>query len=94
VERMPEIGVRFHDAGSSRTQAALRALLERERAAGRIDAPDPHLAAAQFLELATAGVWRARLFGKLPEPPPHAEMELIVEAAVTVFLRAYGRDDG
>ncbi len=91
VERMPEVGARFYEAGSSRTQATLRALLERERDAGRFDAPDLQLAAAQFMELAGAGVWRPRLFGKMREAPTDEDMERIVASAVTLFLRAYGK---
>ncbi|EYD78214.1 Transcriptional regulator, TetR family [Rubellimicrobium mesophilum DSM 19309] len=59
-------------------------------AAGRLSLPDPELAAYQFLELANAGLWRKRLFGKAPEPPSPDAVEANAEAAVTMFLAAYG----
>ncbi|MBN2906203.1 MAG: TetR/AcrR family transcriptional regulator [Rhodobacteraceae bacterium] len=90
VDRMPEVGARFYDAGALRTQAALVPLFQREAAAGRIAVPDPGLAGFQFAELVTAGLWRARLFGKRRSPPARAEIETTVQAAVEMFLRAYG----
>lgn len=89
IERMPDVGVRFYDSGSMRVILALAGLLEREGAAGRLDVPDAQLASAQFLELASAGLWRARMFGKLPEPPCETDIARTVDAAVTVFMRAY-----
>ncbi|WP_417267644.1 TetR/AcrR family transcriptional regulator [Celeribacter baekdonensis] len=90
VDRMPAVGARFYDSGAVRTQMSLAALFEREHAAGRILIPDAKRAGVQFVELATAGLWRARLFGKRTTAPTSEEMNVTVEAAVDMFLRAYG----
>ncbi|WP_081381038.1 TetR/AcrR family transcriptional regulator [Rhodovulum sulfidophilum] len=91
VDRMPELGVRFYDAGALRTHTDLTDLLRREVAAGRLDLPDPVLASAQFIDLSGAGIWRARLFGKRPTPPGPDEIERTVDSAVRLFLAAYAR---
>lgn len=90
VDRMPAVGARFYDSGALRTQAALAALFQREHAAGRIITPDPRMAGIQFVELATAGLWRARMFGKKITAPSSEEIDFTVQAAVDMFLRAYG----
>jgi TetR/AcrR family transcriptional regulator of autoinduction and epiphytic fitness len=89
-ERMPDLGARFFDGVVSRLLGRLARLFERETAAGRLAVPDPDLAASQFVELASAGLWRRRLFGKAPVPPGRAAVEASADAAVRVFLAAYG----
>ncbi|AJE45445.1 TetR/AcrR family transcriptional regulator C-terminal domain-containing protein [Celeribacter indicus] len=90
VEKMPELGARFFTGGATQTQGQLRAFLEREVAAGRLRIEDPELASAQFVELATAGLWRPRLFGKIREAPDPAELDRVVSSAVHLFLARYG----
>lgn len=92
VDRMPEMGTRFYESGAARTHKALTALFEREIAAGRLDMPDPRLAGFQFIELAGAGLWRARLFGKLGTAPTPDEIDHSVLSAVEMFLRAYSAE--
>ncbi|MBL3568166.1 TetR/AcrR family transcriptional regulator [Rhodovulum sp. BSW8] len=94
VDRMPELGARFYEAAAQRTHDDLNALLRRERAAGRLDVPDPERASAQFIELTVAGIWRARLFGKRRTDPEPDEIEASVASAVQVFMAAYGRTSG
>lgn len=93
VGRMPELGRRFHDAGPAKMKARLRALFEREQAAGHIDLPDAHMASVQFVELISAGLWRGQLFCGAAHPATEAEIERTVDAAVDLVLRAYGRPD-
>lgn len=88
--RMPALAARFHESGARRTHGSLRRFLEREAEAGRLSLPDPGLAAQQFIELATAGLWRPRLFGVSGEPPSEAAVAACVDAAVAMFLGAYG----
>ena len=90
AERMPELGARFFDWGAGRAKEGLRQLFEREIAAGRLSLSDPELAAYQFLELASAGLWRKRLFGRALHPPTPEEVTANADSAVAVFLAAYG----
>jgi AcrR family transcriptional regulator len=89
AERMPELGARFYERGAGRARDGLRRLFEREIAAGRLSIPDPGLAAHQFMELASAGLWRQRLFGKAPTPPAPEAVEATADSAVAMFLAAY-----
>ncbi|MBP1806022.1 TetR/AcrR family transcriptional regulator [Rubellimicrobium aerolatum] len=93
AQRMPELGARFYDGGPKRTQDALAALLAREVEAGRLRIGDVTVAAAQFVALATAGIWRPRLFGKDPEPPSAEAVGVIADAAVAMFLAAHGVEE-
>ncbi len=86
VDRMPEVGVRFYEAAASRAHATLMRVLERETT---LTLPDTELAAHQMIELVTAGLWRKRLFARMPDPPSEAEIARVVDAAVMVFLAAY-----
>ena len=92
AERMPELGSRFFAGGAMRTQADLARYFERQVAAGHLTIPDPPLAAAQFVELATARLWKPRLFGKAPAPPTDHEIEASVAEALVLFLKVYGSD--
>lgn len=89
VERMPELGQRFYDAGATHFYGMLQDFLRREAAAGTLAIDDMELAAAQFVELAGAGLWRARLFGRRTEAPDAAEIDRASREAVRMFLAAY-----
>ncbi|MEI4472562.1 TetR/AcrR family transcriptional regulator [Frigidibacter sp. MR17.24] len=94
LERMPELGERFYAKGAERSKGALAAWMAAEVAAGRLAIPDVTLAASQFAELCTAGIWRRRLFGRETGPSSEAEMEAVVASAVRMFLAAYGTGQG
>jgi len=89
AERRPDIGARFYEGGAQKGHAALCTTLRSEIAAGRLDIPDPELAAYQFIELAAAGHWRKRLFGKATTAPAPEEIDKTADAAVELFLAAY-----
>ncbi|MBU2962695.1 TetR/AcrR family transcriptional regulator [Citreicella sp. C3M06] len=89
VDRMPELGVRFYDAGARHFLGCLTDFLSCEAKAGNLRIEDPELAAVQLVELSTAGTWRARLFGRRQDVPPEAEIEHTARAAVRMFLAAY-----
>jgi TetR/AcrR family transcriptional regulator of autoinduction and epiphytic fitness len=92
AERRPDIGIRYYEAGAEKGHAVLLGALHEEIAAGSLQIPDPALAAYQFVELAAAGHWRRRLFGKAAKAPPPEEIAATAESAVTVFLAAYGKN--
>lgn len=86
-ERMPELGLRFFDRGAARTVRLLTDYLAAEGA--HLTIPDPAFAAAQFVELSSAGLFRRRLFGQMPEPPTEAEIARNAGTTVAMFLNFY-----
>jgi AcrR family transcriptional regulator len=90
AERMPELGREFFEAGAIRLSRALEAFIAVHVARGVLRVDDPFLAAAQFLELAQASLFRSRLYGYAAEPPGEEEVEKVASSAVRVFLAAYG----
>jgi AcrR family transcriptional regulator len=89
TERMPELGQRFFERGAARTTRLLKAVLLTEVEKGTLVIADIDLAAAQFVELSTAGLFRKRLFGQLATPPTEAETARNAEATVAMFLGFY-----
>ena len=87
--RMPDLGAKFYDGGAGRGRRLLTATLETEIAKGALAIDDVPLAAAQFQELASAGLMRPRLFGFMDKPPDAARIEATVASAVRMFLAAY-----
>jgi AcrR family transcriptional regulator len=90
AERMPEVGTEFFEAGPKRMSMALAKFFDHHVAAGRLNMPDSYLAAAQFLELVLAAVFRPRLYGAITEPPAREEIEKVVASAVALFVAGYG----
>lgn len=91
ADRMPDLGARFYSGGAMRAQTALTSYLNRKVAAGHLTIPDIPLAAAQFIELSIAPLWKPRLFGKETRPPSQQDIEKTVSSAVTMFVASYGR---
>lgn len=91
VDGIEGLGARFHATAKRRTLGDLADLLAKADAAGELAIPDIELAAHQFAELATAGLWRARLFGSVRTPPDPEQIERTVASAVRMFMAAYGR---
>ena len=88
-ERMPELGLRFFERGPARTARLFTGFLDAEVSQGTLVIPDPDLAAAQFVEIATAGLFRRRLFGQMPLPPSEADITRNADATVAMFLATY-----
>ncbi|TQS72686.1 TetR/AcrR family transcriptional regulator [Rhodobacteraceae bacterium] len=91
ADRMPDLIRRFYEAGAENFLKVLADWLAAENAASRMVVPDPDLAAHQFAELVTAGLWRKQLLGYRGGPPAPADIEAVARAGVGVFLAAYGR---
>ncbi|WP_386678984.1 TetR/AcrR family transcriptional regulator [Loktanella sp. R86503] len=89
AERRPDIGTRFYESGAAKGHAVLLAMLENEVAQGTLTIPDLPLAAYQFVELCTAGLWRRRLFAKAETPPPPQDIAATAQSAVAMFLATY-----
>ena len=88
--RMPELGREFYRHGPARGLALLITYFEKACAAGTLAIDDVPLAAAQFVELATAGILRRRFFDDEAPPVSDDEMARIVDAAVALFMAGYG----
>lgn len=88
-ERMPDLGLRFQERGALRTTRLLQGFLLKEQAQRNLVMANVDRAAAEFLELATAGLFRRRLFGAMTAPPSEADITSNSDAAVAVFLALY-----
>ncbi|MFT4003865.1 MAG: TetR/AcrR family transcriptional regulator [Rhizobium sp.] len=90
-ERMPSLCQRFF-TGPDNLRTVLRGYLQRKAEAGCVKIEDLDLAARQFLEMASGGYFKYRLFGDMEAPPSIEEIDYVVRGAVRVFLAAYGID--
>jgi len=90
ADRMPELGARFFSGGAMRAQVDLTNYLKRKVATGHLAISDIPLAAAQFIELSIAPLWKPRLFGKMSTLPSDHDIEISVSSAVAMFVAAYG----
>jgi AcrR family transcriptional regulator len=89
--RFPELGRAFYENGPKRMIDLLASWIRREAAAGRLQAADPDRAADHFLCLCKSPLYQRVLWNVAPSPAPEAR-RACVDAAVEVFLAAYGAD--
>jgi len=87
--RFPEIGEALYEAGPRQGKKPLIRYMARCIEKGLLQGDDPERMASHAGELAMAGLYRRRLWNVGP-PPTEAEIEANVEAAVKVFMAAYG----
>lgn len=90
--RFPEVGHAAHELGLERGLERLADYFRRAIAAGDMRAADPHLAAEQFLDLASGSLHRRRLWNVIPS----VSAEVIAaeaERIATTFLAAFGNDE-
>jgi TetR/AcrR family transcriptional regulator, mexJK operon transcriptional repressor len=86
--KFPELARAFFEAGPQRALSYLSQWLAQEDARGRLVVPDPAFAAEQFFALCqTKIVMRARL--RLIETADPAEIDRVVEGAISLFLNSY-----
>jgi AcrR family transcriptional regulator len=90
ADRMPNIGRMFYETGPAVGIAKMRAYLEAQVAAGRLDVPDCEIAAAQLMESCHATQFKPLLFNFAP-PPTLERIEYVVGIAVKTFMAAYGK---
>jgi TetR/AcrR family transcriptional repressor of mexJK operon len=79
------------DAGPQRVTDAVAVVLRHHAESGELDIDDVNRAASQFLCLAKGELHARMVFGCDLDPPAYL-VEAQLEAAVDVFLRAYGTD--
>ena len=87
--KFPSLGRVFYESGPRYGEIKLAGRLEAWRAQGGLDFSDGRLAARQFIDLCKSGVFHGCLFGLSDTASPEAIAQS-VEAAVEVFMRAYG----
>ncbi|OLP57413.1 TetR family transcriptional regulator [Rhizobium rhizosphaerae] len=92
--RMPHLTKRFFSATPENVYTVLKAFLDRHVAAERLEIEDTDLAARQFIDLCTAGVFKRRLFNDLPAAPDAAEIARMVASAVRLFILGYAPASG
>jgi len=90
AHRMPELGSDFYALGPRRCTFRLGEYLRAQVDAGVLDIADVDLAAAQFLDLAQSTLTRPLLFGS-SDYPTEERIDAVVDAAVRMFLKTYGR---
>lgn len=88
-QRMPTLACGFLSATPMNPVSVLKNYLDRQVASGKLAIDDTELAARQYLELSTVGIFKHRLFGTMTTPPSDAEIERIVASGIRMFLAAY-----
>jgi AcrR family transcriptional regulator len=88
ADRKPEIGKVFYETGPLQGVSKLETYLKAQVKAGVVAIVDCHLAAAQFLGLCQATLFKPELFNFAPMPS-QAQIRKVVDSAVRVFAAAY-----
>jgi TetR/AcrR family transcriptional regulator, mexJK operon transcriptional repressor len=90
VTRFPGLGEVFWRAGPERQRLQIEAFLKSAVASGTLTAPDPRLAAEQFVSLVRGEIQLRQLL-LLEAKAGEAEIDAVVEGAVDTFIRAFER---
>lgn len=88
----PELGKRFYELGPKRGEAIMAAYFEKQVEKGRLSDDDTQRMAEHFLSLITGGPIRWFMLAFDPNAPSQSALEKHINAAIEVFMRAYGRD--
>lgn len=87
--KFPRIGRAFYETGPRHGHDQIRAYFAKQHAAGRLNAPDPDIAAIHFIQLCFGDIHKRLMFCPL-DPISEQEVESTIESAISVFMRAYG----
>src|ERR1700722_19236999 len=87
--KFPDLARGFFEAGPARAVAFMADWLAEETRRGRLSVPDPAFAAEQFFNLCQTRLVLRRKLEMLPDPSA-SEIDRVVEASITMFLRSYG----
>lgn len=90
IDRMPKLASRFFTTGPESVRSVIETYLAARVSAGHLEIEDIPLAAVQFMELSSAGLYKPRLFGNIEHEVPREDVMRTVRSAVRVFLAAYG----
>jgi AcrR family transcriptional regulator len=86
--KFPALARGFFEAGPARAIGFMADWLAEETRRGRLSVPDPAFAAEQFFNLCQTRLVIRRKLEMLPDPPD-SDIEAVVEASITMFLRTY-----
>jgi AcrR family transcriptional regulator len=89
--KFPDLARGFFDAGPARAIGFMASWLAEETRRGRLTVPDPAFAAEQFFNLCQTRLVLRRKLEMLPDPPDR-DIEDVVDASITMFLRTYRSD--
>jgi len=91
--KFPELARGFFEAGPARAIGFMADWLAEETRRGRLFVSDPTFAAEQFFNLCQTRLVLRRKLEMLPDPPA-SEIERVVDASITMFLRTYKASPG
>jgi AcrR family transcriptional regulator len=83
------LGRAFYESGPVHGVTRLSAYLKGQADAGLIEAPDPHRAAVDFIQLCQGDIYKELLFCAVDDIS-EARIAENIRAAVATFMRAYG----
>ena len=88
ADRMPDLGKKLYETGPAAGTAKLATYLRAQVEAGVLAIEDCEIAAAQFIEMCHATMFKPVLFNFAP-PPSRQRIDHVVGIAVRTFLAAY-----
>jgi hypothetical protein len=88
TDRFPELGRVLFEAGPAHGARCLAGYIAAQTERGRLEVPDPELAAWQFLGMCNQPVLIGVILAA-QDAPDDARIEQIAQSAVTTFLAAY-----
>lgn len=86
--KFPELARGFFEAGPARAIGFMAGWLAEQTRRGRLSVPDPAFAAEQFFNLCQTRLVLRRRLEMLPDPP-EGDIDEVIEASITMFLRTY-----
>ncbi len=89
--KFPHLARVYYDAGQGRGLKEMSRWLQLQVEQGHLRIADPTLAAEQFVALCRTRFWIRRCL-EMEEAPTDADIEVIVDANVRLFLNTYGPD--
>lgn len=88
ARRFPRLGEIFYSEGPQIGRASFTAFLCEAQRRGRLNVPEPELAAEQFMSLIRGDLDLEASLLRTPRPEP--QIKALIEGAISLFLHAYG----
>ncbi|MBP1849022.1 TetR/AcrR family transcriptional regulator [Rhizobium halophytocola] len=92
IDRMPGVCRGFLTSSPINARTVLIDFIKLHVEEGNLSVDDPDMAARQFIDISTATYFKMKLFNELPKAPTQKETNYVVECAVKVFMKAYGKE--